>query len=160
MAQHGYLREGYGMWGDNDEREDRERERGWRDEDRERGLMFGESDRFRGDDSREWFGGRSRDEGRASFRSHPDDHYRSWRQKQIDALDRDYEDYCREREQQFHRDFDSWRSNRDAGRSSESLDLDRATVPSAETQGNPSPMADATMGTNTPENATTGRGRR
>ena len=26
--------------------------------------------------------------------------------------DRDYEDYCREREQQFHRDFDSWRNQR------------------------------------------------
>jgi hypothetical protein len=29
-------------------------------------------------------------------------------------LDRDYADYCREREQQFHSDFDSWRRNRPA----------------------------------------------
>ena len=47
-----------------------------------------------------------------SFRSHPDDHYRSWRDKKMAALDSDYADYCREREQQFHSDFDSWRRNR------------------------------------------------
>lgn len=51
-------------------------------------------------------------EGRQSFSSHPDDHYRSWRDKQMHSLDRDYADYCREREQQFHRDFDTWRSRR------------------------------------------------
>jgi hypothetical protein len=44
--------------------------------------------------------------------NHPDDHYRSWRDKQMQSLDRDYQDYCREREQQFHSDFDSWRQNR------------------------------------------------
>ena len=31
---------------------------------------------------------------------------------QMQALDRDYADYCREREQQFHSDFDTWRSQR------------------------------------------------
>ena len=30
----------------------------------------------------------------------------------LSELDRDYEDYCREREQQFHSDFDSWRRSR------------------------------------------------
>ena len=83
MAQHGYLREGYGMWGDSDDRDedgrgrrDDDRERGWREDERgrsrdeqrwrgredERGFMFGGDDRFRGD-SHEWFGGRSREEG-------------------------------------------------------------------------------------------------
>ena len=51
-------------------------------------------------------------EDRRQFSSHPDDHYRSWRDKQMQALDRDYEDYCREREMKFHEDFDTWRSNR------------------------------------------------
>ena len=30
----------------------------------------------------------------------------------MQSLDRDYADYCREREQQFHQDFDTWRSQR------------------------------------------------
>jgi hypothetical protein len=30
----------------------------------------------------------------------------------MEALDRDYLDYCREREQQFHQDFDNWRNQR------------------------------------------------
>lgn len=40
------------------------------------------------------------------------DHYRSWRDREMAKLDKDYADYCREREQQFNQDFDSWRSNR------------------------------------------------
>ena len=111
---HGYMREFDEDWGREDERyrersehNPRDRERGWnedrywsdqsRDRDRDRGFMFGGSDEGR---------------GRRSFSSHPDDHYRSWRDKQIEALDRDYQDYCREREQQFHQDFDSWRQER------------------------------------------------
>ena len=52
-------------------------------------------------------------QGRQSFSgSHPDDHYRSWRDRQIEQMDRDYEEYCRERQQSFHGDFDSWRRSR------------------------------------------------
>ena len=167
---HGYLHEGYGMWGDFDpdrEGRDRDRERDWRDRDRDRGFMFEDRDRdrFRRErgDEREWFGGRERfedrgawennrdwpqrhrgmshygrehgqggfqgdygggreqggfggygdyDRGRRSFSSNPDDHYRSWRDQQMQSLDRDYADYCREREQQFHQDFDTWRNQR------------------------------------------------
>ena len=166
---HGYLHEGYGMWGDFDpDREgrdrDRDRERNWRDPDRSFMFEDRDRDRFRqrGGDEREWFGGRERGEdrsawegnrewperhrggrygrehgfggfqgdysggreqggfggygdygrGRSSFSANPDDHYRSWRDKQMNALDRDYADYCREREQQFHQDFDSWRQGR------------------------------------------------
>jgi len=47
-----------------------------------------------------------------SFGSSQDDHYRSWRDQQLAQLDRDYDDYCRERGQQFHDDFNSWRSSR------------------------------------------------
>ena len=200
MAQHGYLREGYGMWGDHDEGRDRDREPGGRDRDEERGFMFGERRRFAERDEDEWFGGRDRDEarmsrygsehgyggfqgdyrggrqqggfggagdytrGRTSFSSHPDDHYHSWRQRQIDALDRDYADYCREREQQFHRDFDSWRSSRprrdEQARAPETMELTNPTVLSGEPQSGPDPTANATLGTNNPENASTGRNRR
>ena len=52
--------------------------------------------------------------GNQTFGSSQDDHYRSWRDRQMAQLDRDYADYCREREQQFHSDFDSWRRNRPA----------------------------------------------
>ena len=48
----------------------------------------------------------------AGFASSQDDHYRSWRDRQIAELDRDYQDYCRDREQKFHSDFDSWRRTR------------------------------------------------
>ena len=40
------------------------------------------------------------------------DHYRNWRDRQLSQLDNDYADYCREREQDFNQDFDSWRRNR------------------------------------------------
>jgi hypothetical protein len=107
---HGYLRD-Y----DEDRGDDRERRR---DEDRERGWRgSGWSDRDLGSrrdaggdrNSRFMLGNNDRDR---RFRSGQDDHYLSWRDKQMDALDRDYADYCREREQQFHSDFDNWRSQR------------------------------------------------
>ena len=121
---------------DDRDRGRKERDRDWRD--RDRGLMFGDrqQDQYRDDDPRSeryrrdegyggfrshYRGGREQDrfedrgsysEGRRRYSSNPDDHYRSWRDRQMQALDRDYEDYCREREQQFHRDFDSWRNQR------------------------------------------------
>ena len=52
--------------------------------------------------------------GNQTFGSGQDDHYRSWRDRQLAELDRDYEDYCREREQNFHSDYDSWRRDRAA----------------------------------------------
>lgn len=196
MAQHGYLREGYGMWGDHDEDFDRDRERGWRDRDEDRGFMLGDRDRFRERDEDEWFGGRSSEHrmsrygpehgfggfqgdfsggreqggfggagdyirGRTNFSSHPDDHYRSWRQRQIEALDRDYVDYCREREQQFHQDFDTWRSNRQQVKDRDTGTME-LTDPAAagEVQAGPDPTATATLGTNNSENSRTGRARR
>lgn len=50
--------------------------------------------------------------GNQTFGSTPDDHYRSWRDRQMAQLDDDYRDYCKTREQQFHSDFDTWRSSR------------------------------------------------
>jgi hypothetical protein len=116
---HGYMREF-----DENRGDDRDR---WRNEDRERGWRPSGGNRSERNLSfmlgdRDWEGARDRDRGRferdawerapRNFSSHQDDHYRSWRDKQMEALDRDYSDYCREREQQFHSDFDAWRSRR------------------------------------------------
>jgi hypothetical protein len=46
------------------------------------------------------------------FSSHRDPHYQSWRQRQIDELDRDYDDYRRENQARFESDFGSWRERR------------------------------------------------
>ena len=147
---HGYLR-------DYDERSDRgeDRERSWRGDVRnERSLSFMLGDRGRADWERSPRG----------FRSHQDDHYLSWRDKQMDALDRDYADYCREREQQFHRDFDTWRTQRgnnpgplrtgmtQTGQShdpSGTLELTNEAMDNAEPRTDP--LDAATLGTNSRE---------
>ncbi len=41
-----------------------------------------------------------------------DRHYHAWRQRQLDELDRDYDHYCRERQDRFENDFGTWRQNR------------------------------------------------
>ena len=192
MAQHGYLREYDEDW-DRDDR-NRDRERGWRDEDRgnERNInfMLGDGDRSWERDSRdrgffERMGGdrheeRHRNEfasgGRSdwershrNFASHQDDHYRSWRDKQMEALDRDYADYCREREQQFHSDFNSWRQQRQSNQqplqtgltqsSEEVMELNQEAGQASYADGT-SPMGTATLGTTSSPEGSTGRGRR
>ena len=118
MAQHGYLGDGYGDHREIDPDRSDERERGWRDDEhRDRGFLFGEEERGHFRDQ----GHRDRDQGgfeqgRRSFSASPDDHYRSWRERHMAELDRYYEQYCREREQQFHHDFDTWRNQRQSGR--------------------------------------------
>jgi hypothetical protein len=139
-------------------------------------MMFHDDDRF---------GGRSRDvdrsnrdfgsygdfrENRRSFSAHPDDHYRSWRDRHMSELDRDYADYCREREQAFHQDFDTWRSQRHAsyqplrsGMTQSGMSHDPSgelqLTTEAEAQDGTDPMSEATLGTNS-SRETTGRGRR
>jgi hypothetical protein len=149
MAQHGYLREFDEGW---DRGEERDRERDWRNErgfgdrDRDRRFMLGDRDPFR--ERGEW------------ERSSPDEQYLEWRGKQIDALDRDYAEYCREREQQFHQDFNAWRSRRhgnpeplQAGMTQTGLSSDptgelQLTADEAiEPASGPDPMATATLGT-------------
>ncbi len=41
-----------------------------------------------------------------------DRHYQEWRQRQVDSLDRDYDHYCREKQDKFENDFGSWRKDR------------------------------------------------
>jgi hypothetical protein len=103
---------------------------------------------------------------RRNFRSHQDDHYLSWRDRQIDALDRDYADYCREREQQFHSDFDNWRQSRqqrsqsrqDSDATAQAGELELTHERALAEQGNtPTPVGDATLGTNNSENSASGR---
>ena len=43
---------------------------------------------------------------------HEDPHYSSWRQRHMDDLDRDYDDYRRENQSRFESDFGSWRERR------------------------------------------------
>ena len=98
-----------------------------------------------------------------NFSSRQDDHYLSWRDRQIRSLDEDYADYCREREQQFHSDFDNWRRSRQqAGRQNDAVgeeaELELTHERALAGQGNtPSPVGEATLGTNNSENTSRGR---
>jgi hypothetical protein len=173
---HGYLEDGYGIDGGVDRNRDDDREHRWRDRDRrehgwqgsddradrDRGMMF--ADREHGA-----FGDRSA--GRRSFSASPDDHYRSWRDRHMSELDRDYADYCREREQQFHSDFDAWRRQRHAsyqplrtGMTNSGLSHDPSGQVQEATEGaatsEDDAMSAATLGTNDEAQSGTGRGRR
>ena len=67
----------------------------------------------------DWSGGRGASQGSGGSSTF-DDHYMSWRERQIRQLDQDYEDYCRDRQKQFETDFHGWRQgpqNQSAGQS-------------------------------------------
>jgi hypothetical protein len=48
--------------------------------------------------------------------SQHDPHYSQWRQRQIESLDKDYEDYCREHQSRFEQEFGGWREKRQTQR--------------------------------------------
>jgi hypothetical protein len=134
---HGYLGDGYGTHGEIDP------DTGERD----RRFMFG------GD----W----NRPGERRRYSDDPDEHYRSWRDRHMAALDRDYRDYCIEREEQFHRDFDTWRREKygnpqplrtgmtQSGISHDPSGMTQASEDSAADEPrNSNPTATATLGTN------------
>ena len=52
------------------------------------------------------------EEARRELSSNHDPHYHSWRRRQIDELDRDYDDYRRENQSRFESDFSNWRERR------------------------------------------------
>lgn len=97
----------------------------WRGEDHFQGQ-----DRWQGQDRSSDFArysDRDRDAYRGSLGGRPgndsghrapshDDHYRSWRDRQVEALDRDYDEYRREHASRFENDFGSWRRNRETQR--------------------------------------------
>jgi len=58
------------------------------------------------------FGGMLGGFGNQRIASSQDELYRRWRDRQMEQLDREYEDYCRDCEQKFQQDFDSWRRSR------------------------------------------------
>ncbi len=58
-------------------------------------------------------GGQGRFPGHRQAGGGRDALYRSWRDRQVAEFDQDYEDYCRERQQQFHQEFEQWRQNRE-----------------------------------------------
>ena len=81
---------------------------GDRESDRDYRPMTGDYGRSespwgRDDYRRTSFAGSSRDNDR---------HYHAWRQRQLDDLDRDYDQYCRDRQDRFESDFGTWRSQR------------------------------------------------
>ncbi|MDP8993815.1 MAG: DUF2171 domain-containing protein [Pseudomonadota bacterium] len=59
----------------------------------------------------------NRDRGRSGGGHPHDPHYSEWRRRQIEQLDRDYQEYCRERQSRFDEDFGAWRERRNQQRS-------------------------------------------
>jgi len=78
------------------------------------GSSYGSSDRDRDRDRDRDYRPMTGDYGRSerSESRDSDRHYHSWRQRQLDDLDRDYDQYCRERQDRFESDFGTWRQNR------------------------------------------------
>jgi len=162
---HGYMRE-Y----DDDRGNERDR---WSDDNRERAFrgpnhdrnernlnfMLGDRDRDRDWEPNDRLEGGMWERSPRNFRSSQDEHYRSWRDRQMEALDRDYADYCREREQQFHQDFDTWRKRRGSPQPLQTgmTQSGLSTDPTGEMQltsdmenqsgDQPDPMDTATLGT-------------
>jgi hypothetical protein len=139
---HGYLGDGFGEHGEIEPggRDDRDRRRDDDRRGRDRAAMFGE---------------------RGRFSANPDDHYRNWRDRHMAELDRDYEDYCRECERDFHRGFDEWRRQKygnpqplrtgmtQTGLSHDPSGMSQAAEDRApDAAREPDPTADATLGTN------------
>jgi hypothetical protein len=90
----------------------------WRGEDHFQGQ-----DRWQGQDRSSDFArysDRDREANRVNFGGHPgsDSHYRSWRDRQVEALDRDYDEYRREHQSKFESEFGNWRRNRETQRNS------------------------------------------
>ncbi len=66
--------------------------------------------------------------------AHHDENYRRWRDQQISALDRDYEEYCRQRQQQFEQDFLSFRQSRQSSITSGGPTMGQSGAPRGSTE--------------------------
>jgi hypothetical protein len=118
------------MWASRDRDFERERERGYRPMTGDYGRGEHESEQFfaasgygRGERGLSDYGRPESQYGRDEYRrsSYPgsymgsrehDPHYRSWRDRHMSELDRDYDDYARENQSRFEQDFGSWRERR------------------------------------------------
>jgi hypothetical protein len=100
-----------------------ERRPRWRDEGYRRPYTGRFAGRDFGGSDRGSFGGPRDFEGRmdrgasyygtgSSITGHHDRHYGQLRQRHVDQLDRDYEDYSREHQSKFEDDFSNWRNQR------------------------------------------------
>ncbi len=103
-------------FGDDDDRRDRSLRGPERGYIRNEGFAAGgRPDRERDLREREPWG---RDDYRRTRATAPDrrgdfdPHYDSWRQRQLDELDRDYDEYRRENQSRFESEFTSWRERR------------------------------------------------
>ena len=113
------------QWNRGDEEHRREygqdRDRGYRpmagdyarsgDDDRGQRRQFGSGDQFERDPYR-----RTSFAGSRERSNHDDLHYSEWRRRQMEGLDRDYDDYHRERQSHFEDDFHGWRERRQSKR--------------------------------------------
>lgn len=57
-------------------------------------------------------GHQSQHGGMNSSGGHQDPHYSEWRNRQIESIDRDYDEYRREHQSKFEQDFGNWRTKR------------------------------------------------
>jgi hypothetical protein len=80
--------------------------------------QYGSQERFQdqGSSRGSSMGGSSQQGGQSSFKSPHDQHYSSWRQRQIEELDRDYDEYCREHQNRFENEFSGFRQQRQTKR--------------------------------------------
>lgn len=132
-------RQEYAGQGFNRERADRQLDRGWTDRYRPMTGDYGRGGRAspaRGDDdlrsqskwaedeyrgtsragSANWSDRSREDQSDRSRDDRFDPHYRSWRDRHLSELDRDYDDYRAEHQSRFESDFGSWRERREQKR--------------------------------------------
>jgi hypothetical protein len=112
----GGLGGGYPSRGGYDDRAGYGREQGYRS-----GGGYG-AGRDRADDyGGEWARGYNRDESRSQPQrqgAHDEHGYANWRDRQLSAFDRDYDEYRRENQSRFETEFATWRQNRQTQRDS------------------------------------------
>jgi hypothetical protein len=103
------------QYGRQDFSQDQDRDRsynygGWGDRDSQR------QSQGQGSSSGSGFMGAAAGGAASGFRSPHDPHYSSWRQRQLEELDRDYEEYCREHQSRFENEFTGFRQQRQTKR--------------------------------------------
>jgi hypothetical protein len=77
----------------------------------ETGLRYGQDDNWRETEYRALY-------GRRNERDHDPHGYHDWRNRQISAFDRDYDEYRRENQSRFASEFAAWRQTRQTQRDS------------------------------------------
>ena len=103
-------------------------------------------------------GGLGMERGREdTSRNDPHAHYRSWRDRQLAELDRDYDEYCRENERKFSSEFEGWRQNRRQQGSGSAGTMTGAEDPTSSISGG-SPVTGGMSGAPASDDEMTGSG--